>query len=176
MLQWPRETIRRSRKLRREMSYPEFLLWNVLRLRPEGLIFRKQHPAGLFTLDFFCHKASLVIEVDGMAHDMGDKPARDAKRDLWCAAHGLTVLRIPAREVLSNMSGVAEGIVAQAQELISAKDGPPVIPPLQGEVAPERDRRGITGYGDVTRVGAGSDAGTPLRHATRDTSPLRGGI
>ena len=176
MLQGPRETIRRSRKLRKEMSYPEFLLWNVLRLRPEGLIFRKQHPAGLFTLDFFCHKAGLVIEVDGMAHDMGDNPARDAKRDVWCAEHGLTVLRIPAREVLGNLSGVADGIVAQARELIAAKDGPRVIPPLQGEVARVAGRWGITGYGDVTKVGAGYDAGTPLRHTTRDTSPLRGGI
>ena len=176
MLQGPRETIRRSRTLRKEMSYPEFLLWNVLRLRPEGLIFRKQHPAGLFTLDFFCHKAGLVVEVDGMAHDMGDNPARDTKRDVWCAEHGLTVLRIPAREVLSNLSGVAEGIVAQAQELIAAKDGPPVIPPFQGEVAPERGRRGITGSGDVTRLGVSSGAGAPLRHAARDTSPLRGGI
>jgi very-short-patch-repair endonuclease len=114
MLQGPPETIRRARRLRREMSLPEVLLWQALRARPEGLKFRHQHPAGPYSADFFCHEAQLIVEVDGEAHDRGDRPERDAARDAWFAERGFDVLRIPAREVLSNLEGVLQGIVERA--------------------------------------------------------------
>jgi very-short-patch-repair endonuclease len=34
--------------------------------------------------------------VDGTAHELGDNPARDIRRDAWLSAHGIRVLRIPA--------------------------------------------------------------------------------
>ena len=40
-------TIDKARKLRREMSLPEGLLWRELRARPGGLKFRRQHPSGV---------------------------------------------------------------------------------------------------------------------------------
>jgi len=116
MLQGPRETIRRARRLRREMSLPEVLLWQELRKRPAGLKFRKQHPGGPYVGDFFCHAARLVIEVDGEGHERGDRPRRDAARDAWFAERRFAVMRIPAEEVLSNLEGVVQGIVARALE------------------------------------------------------------
>jgi len=116
MLSGPRSTIRQSRRLRRDMSLPERLLWRELRKRPEGLKFRPQHPAGEYTADFYCHKARLVIEIDGEAHDRGDRPQRDADRDEWLSAHDLRIMRIPAREVLSDLDAVIRGIVHQAGE------------------------------------------------------------
>ena len=62
------------------MSPPEAKLWNLLRARPEGLKFRHQHPAGPYTLDFYCAAVRLGIEVDGISHDMGDNPQRDIER------------------------------------------------------------------------------------------------
>ena len=44
----------------------------------------------------------LGIEVDGEAHDRGDRPQRDASRDAHLESMGFTMLRIPAREVLGN--------------------------------------------------------------------------
>jgi len=135
MLHGPKATIKRARKLRREMSLPEVLLWRELRKRPEGLKFRHQHPAGPYVADFFCHDARLVVEVDGEAHDRGDRPARDAVRDAWFAERRFKVLRIPARAVLGDLDGVVRGIVARAGELtplhpLPAAGGPP---PLKGE-------------------------------------------
>jgi len=130
MLQGPRETIRRARRLRREMSLPEVLLWQELRKRPAGLKFRKQHPGGPYVGDFFCHAARLVIEVDGEGHERGDRPRRDAARDAWFAERCFAVMRIPAEEVLSNLEGVVQGIVARALE----------NPPLKGEG--DRAKRG----------------------------------
>ena len=101
-----------ARRLRKDMSLPEVLLWRSLRVRPNGLKFRKQHPIGNFIADFYCDAARGVIEVDGIAHDMGDKPGRDIERDAVLKARGFRVIRIPAREVLDDPVGIAEAIAA----------------------------------------------------------------
>src|ERR1051326_3471156 len=106
MLQGPRKTIRRARRLRREMSLPEALLWRELRKRPAGLKFRRQHPAGPFVLDFFCADKKLAVEIDGEAHERGNRPERDAVRDAWVLANGVRTCRIPAKDVLANVDGV----------------------------------------------------------------------
>ena len=115
MLQGAQETVGQSRALRKQMSLPEVLLWQALRRRPGGLKFRRQHPAGPYTADFFCHEARLVIEVDGEAHERGDRPVRDAERDAWFALRRFKVMRIPAREVLKDVEAVLIGIVAAAK-------------------------------------------------------------
>ena len=115
------------------MTLPEVLLWRVLRERPGGLKFRRQHPAGAYVLDFFCAEVRLVIEVDGTAHDDPETVNKDAKREAWLTSHGVAVLRIPAREILNDVHVVAEGIVAAAvlrQPLHRPWDGPP---PRAGE-------------------------------------------
>src|SRR4051812_16416418 len=92
-------TVARARALRRKMSPPEAALWQVLRTRPNGIKFRRQHPLGPFAVDFYCPSAKLVIEIDGIAHEMGDNPERDEDRGRWLDEHGFRVLRIPAREL-----------------------------------------------------------------------------
>ncbi|MEP7130761.1 MAG: endonuclease domain-containing protein [Sphingomicrobium sp.] len=92
------------------MSPSEIRLWSVLRLRPEGLQFRKQHPFGPAVFDFFCKSAGVAIEVDGLAHDFGDGPARDRRRDQWARGQGVETLRIPAEEVRRNLEGVVTHI------------------------------------------------------------------
>jgi len=114
VLSGPQSTIERSRRLRREMSLPEVLLWRELKQRPAGLKFRKQHPAGPYTADFFCHEARLVVELDGEGHDRGDRPERDARRDAWFAERRFHVLRIPAAEVMADIEAALAAIVAAA--------------------------------------------------------------
>jgi very-short-patch-repair endonuclease len=133
MLQGPKSTIKRARKLRKEMSLSEMLLWRELRKRPGGLKFRKQHPAGPFVADFFCHEARLVIEVDGEAHERGDRPARDMARDRWFAERRFEVMRVPAYEVLGDLEGAVRWIAARAEALIPlhhlpAAGGPTPLP------------------------------------------------
>src|SRR5437660_1692952 len=101
---------RRARKQRRNMSLPEVLLWQQLRKEPDGVQFRRQHPAGPYVLDFFCATANLAIEVDGEAHNGGDRPTRDLARDMWLGEQGVRVLRIPTVEVLKNLDGVLRAV------------------------------------------------------------------
>ena len=101
-----------ARRLRRSMSLPEVLLWRELRKKPNGMQYRRQHPAGPYVLDFFCAPANLAIEVDGEAHNRGDRPSKDEARDNWLATQGIRVMRIPANEVLKNLDGVLQFIAA----------------------------------------------------------------
>ena len=130
------DAVRQSRRLRREMSLPEVLLWQELRQRPGGLKFRRQRPAGRkLSLDFFCSDARLAIEVDGEAHGCGDRPAQDAARDTWLSNVGVATLRIPAVEVLKNLPGVVEHIIITARARLplhhpAAPGGPPPLDEL----------------------------------------------
>ena len=114
MLQGPKQTKRRARTLRKEMSLPEVLLWQRLKGCPNGLKFRRQHPAGGYVLDFYCSDARLIVEVDGQAHNMGDRPERDEVRDSYFRLSGLRVLRLAAADVLRNPDEAAASIVAYA--------------------------------------------------------------
>lgn len=95
------------------MSLPEAVLWNELKGAKLGQSFRKQHPLGPYVADFYCSPAKLVIEVDGEAHDHVDRLVRDNARDDFIRSRGYRLLRIPAREILTNMDGVLRHIAAQ---------------------------------------------------------------
>lgn len=105
------QNIAKARNLRREMSLPEVLLWNLLRRSPDGVRFRRQHELCDYFLDFDCARVKLCIEVDGIAHDMGDRPERDEARNAQLAAMGIETMRIPAGEVLKSPEDVAEALI-----------------------------------------------------------------
>jgi very-short-patch-repair endonuclease len=134
----PEETMALARRLRRNLSPPEARLWTRLRERKPGApVFRRQHPIGPYVLDFYRAKARLAVEIDGMSHDLGDRPQRDASRDSWLKARGLTVMRVAASEAMRDSDEVADAIARMATEIILASApstaltrGPP--PPLCG--------------------------------------------
>ncbi len=119
-------SVKRARQLRRSLSKPEHLLWQILRTSPNGHKFRKQHPAGPFILDFFCAKANLAIEIDGHAHDTGDRPQRDAAREEWLATRRIDTFRIPAVDVLRDAVETTETIIKIIEErLVRFGKAPP---------------------------------------------------
>ena len=112
------------------MTLPEVLLWRLLRQRPYGLKFRRQHETSYYTLDFYCSDARLAIEVDGMIHDNPEQADHDLKRDEWAASHGIETLRMPASEVLADVGRAGEAIVEYARARLphhhpAAPGGPP---------------------------------------------------
>ncbi|HEY0011660.1 MAG TPA: endonuclease domain-containing protein [Allosphingosinicella sp.] len=114
MLRVANEAVLRARALRRVLSPPEAKLWSLLRKRPEGLKFRHQHPAGPYTLDFYYAAARLGIELDGASHDMGDNPARDARRDAWLLKQGIRIIRFAAQDVMRDPESVVTAICQAA--------------------------------------------------------------
>jgi very-short-patch-repair endonuclease len=116
----PVVSIKRARRLRKEMSLPEILLWRLLKGSPGGHKFRKQHPAGPYVLDFFCPRANLAIEIDGFAHDTEDRPERDLRRDAWLRQHQIDTLRIAAKDVLKDVTAAADAILVTVDARISS--------------------------------------------------------
>jgi very-short-patch-repair endonuclease len=104
-------SVNRARKLRKEMSLPEVLLWRLLRGQPQGVKFRRQHPSSEIGMDFYCGDARLCIEIDGISHDMGDRPERDERRDALLKSEGIDTMRIAATDVLKDATAVADGII-----------------------------------------------------------------
>jgi very-short-patch-repair endonuclease len=83
-----------ARKLRKVDTWAEQLLWRWLRDRRfSAYKFRRQHPMGAHTLDFFCNEAQLNIELDGSQHSHPEHAQADAERDRWLEERGIKVLR-----------------------------------------------------------------------------------
>lgn len=100
----------RAIDLRKQATHPEKLLWSILSNRQlGGLKFRQQHPIEPFVVDFYWAEAKLVIELDGESHN--GRESYDAERSKLLANLGLNVMRIANDDVLTNLDGVAEGIL-----------------------------------------------------------------
>ncbi|MEO6432662.1 MAG: DUF559 domain-containing protein [Sphingomicrobium sp.] len=115
-----------ARKLRRELSLPEGLLWRELRGKKHGFKVRSQHPIGPYVVDFYVADAALVIEIDGEAHNRDNRPHRDAVRDTYLERHGCRIVRFAAADLLSDLERVLAIIAAElTNPLHHPADGPP---------------------------------------------------
>lgn len=103
------ERTRRARELRMGMTGVEWMVWNLLRARQvRGLKFRRQHPIGVYFLDFVCLSARIVVEIDGPHHDW--TVDEDASRDRWLETKGYRILRFTAEDVLADSETVSRTI------------------------------------------------------------------
>jgi very-short-patch-repair endonuclease len=121
------------------MTRAEARLWTHLRtLRPQGFHFRRQAPLEGYILDFVCFSRRLVVEVDGDSHGTPLAAARDARRDAKLEAAGLKTVRVMDGDVLGNISGVMEYILA---ELDRSSPHPTPPPSASGPPSPSRGGR-----------------------------------
>ena len=100
----------KARVLRKSMTNAEKLLWSKLRRRQlNGLYFRRQHPYGIYILDFFCHEVNLAVEVDGEIHL--DKIFYDNERTEYLSSTGIRVIRFTNNDIETRMDYVLDKIV-----------------------------------------------------------------
>jgi very-short-patch-repair endonuclease len=84
----PRNRTHRARKLRRDATEAETLLWNLLRRKMlNGYKFRRQHPIGPYVADLACPGARLIVEIDGGQH-AEERRAADERRTRDLMARG----------------------------------------------------------------------------------------
>ncbi|MDI4232480.1 endonuclease domain-containing protein [Bradyrhizobium sp. Arg237L] len=120
------------------MTDAELRLWRALRRdQLNGLSFRKQHPIGPYTVDFYCSRLRLAVEVDGGQHAEERKKAAD-RRTRWLAEKGVTVVRYWNNDVLSNLEGVLSDLLAHTERLAQAETTPTPTLPLSGGGRSER--------------------------------------
>ncbi len=92
------------------MTPAEKLLWHEVRAKKLGVRFRRQQVIAGFIVDFYCHKAALVVEVDGDIHDLQQE--EDARREKVLTEMGLRIVRFGNDEVVRNLSAVVNKIKA----------------------------------------------------------------
>ncbi len=109
-----KEKLQRAKELRREMTPAEKLLWHEVRAKKLGVRFRRQQVIAGFIVDFYCHKAALVIEVDGDIHDL--QKEEDERREKALTEMGLRIVRFGNDEVMRELSAVVGKIISRLRE------------------------------------------------------------
>lgn len=105
-----------ARTLRKNATTAERILWSKLRnLKSSGLHFRRQAPIGSYIVDFVCHSAKVVIEVDGSQHGAPEALRQDAERTAFLNSEGYRVIRFWNADVIRNSHSIADAIRAAAK-------------------------------------------------------------
>ncbi len=100
-----------AEKMRNKPTRAEELLWKALSNKNlAGYKFGRQHIVGEFITDFICLSENLVVEVDGLIHQLPNNKSSDSERNSWLESLGYRVIRFTNDEVLSNIEGVLEAI------------------------------------------------------------------
>lgn len=108
-LPYKKEYIPRAKELRKNATPQEIHLWYDF-LRRYPIRFQRQKVIGSFIVDFYCHKAKLVIELDGSQHYNEQGLAYDAERSEILAKNELTVIRFSNKEVDNSFCTVCKRI------------------------------------------------------------------
>ena len=112
-------TLETARLLRKQMTKSEELLWERLKGKQLlGLRFRRQHPIDIFIVDFYCHDARLIIELDGEIHK--ERVEYDDGREAEIEWYNLKVIRFSNHEVLNEIEKVVEIITSVVKERLSS--------------------------------------------------------
>jgi very-short-patch-repair endonuclease len=108
--------IKRARQLRRVETWAEKLMWRWLRDRRfSSYKFRRQHPLGIYYLDFFCEEAALNVELDGSQHGFPDQREHDQEREKFLKSRGIKTLRFWNSQLRRNAPSVRDTIFNELQ-------------------------------------------------------------
>lgn len=102
----------RRRKLRKDSTDTEKILWYRIRNNKLGYKFFRQYSIEGYVLDFYCPEKRLAIEIDGGYHDKQDVKTYDEYRQKWIEAYNICIIRFKNEEILNNKKLVVEKINA----------------------------------------------------------------
>ena len=121
-----------AKKLRKNMTDAERLLWQHLRNRElGGYKFRRQRPIGPYIVDFVCLEKKLVIEVDGGQH--AGQVELDTKRSDYLKEKGYRAMRFWNNEVLQETESVLTVILSSLDGNVTFPLTPALSPKGEGE-------------------------------------------
>ena len=98
-----------AKTLRKKATPQENHLWYDF-LRQYPVRFQRQKTIGNYIVDFYCHSAKLVIEIDGSRNFYDEEQVYDHQRTEYLEQKGLYVLRISNRQINEEFKSVCEYI------------------------------------------------------------------
>ncbi|MDB5006395.1 MAG: hypothetical protein JWP45_788 [Mucilaginibacter sp.] len=108
-----------ARKLRKDMTYGEVLLWNELKEdKLWGFDFDRQRCIDNYIVDFYCKDLMLAIEIDGMSHNYEEAFAKDELRQQTLESLGVRFVRFTEAEAKYDMQNVIRSIEGKIIEII----------------------------------------------------------
>ena len=113
-----------ARLLRKNMTKEERRLWYDF-LKGYSVRFLRQKVIDNYIVDFYCHQARIIIELDGSQHYDEVGITKDKIRTERIEKRNLTVIRIPNNEINENFYGVCEYIDMCVKESLHRCRGPP---------------------------------------------------
>jgi very-short-patch-repair endonuclease len=122
--QWvAKKKLRRAKELRSGMTFEEKMIWERLRNgQLNGLHFRRQQVTDGYIVDFYCHTANLIVEIDGEIHN--SQQEADLYRDHVLSEKGLQVVHFRNEEVKVDIDIVLGKILSLALPPPSLPKGP----------------------------------------------------
>ena len=118
-LSYDAKLIDRAKALRKDPTPQERRLWYDF-LRAYPVRFQRQRVIDSYIVDFYCHKARLVIEIDGSQHYEPQEQEYDAQRTAALEKQGLLVIRFSNREINLQFQAVCEKIDQLVREMTAA--------------------------------------------------------
>ena len=116
-LNYNKKLIPRAQELRKNMTKQEKHLWYDF-LCNYSVRFQRQKTIDNYIVDFYCHKAKLVIELDGSQHYTEDGLEYDGIRTEILNAYGLEVMRFSNSDIDKNFVAVCEAIDEKVKQRI----------------------------------------------------------
>ena len=98
-----------AKNLRKEMTKEERHLWYDI-LKSYHVRFLRQKVIDNYIVDFYCHKARLIIELDGSQHFSDDGIKKDKFRTDKIEERDLLVLRVDNKTLMKNFNYVCDYI------------------------------------------------------------------
>lgn len=93
----------KRRRLRREQTTAEKLVWRFLRnRRTKNFKFRRQYSVDKFVIDFYSPELKLAVEIDGDVHDLPTQKEHDIMRQSYLESFGIKFIRIRNEELFAN--------------------------------------------------------------------------
>ena len=117
------KNIKRAQILRKNATKQEKKLWYGF-LAKYPVRFQRQKAIDNFIADFYCHRAKLVIELDGSQHYTQEGKTKDEFRTEILEGYDLMVIRFTNRQINTNFRGVCEYIDAAVKASLREGGGP----------------------------------------------------
>jgi len=125
-----RSTKNTRKRLRRNMTKSEVIMWNALKGKQIGYKFRRQYSIGKFIVDFFCAELNLILEIDGTIHGEGDNPDKDKSRESYFKKFGFRIKRYSNEQVLKYTDTIYVDLKEYCDKISKLKPSP--NPSLEG--------------------------------------------
>lgn len=111
----------RARQLRQQMTPAEAALWQRLRNNQmDCLRFRRQQVIAGFIVDFYCHAAGVIVNVDGEVHR--ELEAAYAERDMILTARGFASIHITNDQALNRIEDTLATIESACRQALKTSN------------------------------------------------------